>query len=48
MMADLNRHHCDCHPKNHKMATTRLRKTFHYPTDDSEDDETPADLDEEG
>lgn len=30
------------------MATTRLRKTFHYPGDDSEDDEVPKDLDEEG
>ncbi len=30
------------------MATTRLRKTFHYPADDSEDDDEPLDLDEEG
>ena len=30
------------------MAATRLRKTFHYPADDSEDDDTPRDLDEEG
>ncbi|MCJ1458875.1 hypothetical protein MMC28_009249 [Mycoblastus sanguinarius] len=29
------------------MAATRLRKTFHYPADDSEDDDTPRDLDEE-
>ena len=30
------------------MATARLRKTFNYPADDSDDDDTPRDLDEEG
>ncbi len=30
------------------MATTRLRQTFHYPADNSEDDDEPLDLDEEG
>jgi len=30
------------------MATARLRKTFHYPANNSNDDETPSDLDEEG
>ena len=30
------------------MATTRLRKAFQYPGDDSEEDDTPRDLDEEG
>ena len=30
------------------MATARLRKTFHYPADNSDDDDTPRDLDEEG
>lgn len=30
------------------MAATRLRKTFRYAADDSDDDETPMDLDEEG
>lgn len=30
------------------MATTRLRKTFHYPADNSDEDETPLALDEEG
>ena len=31
-----------------EMATTRLRKTFRYPADGSDDDETPKDLDEQG
>lgn len=31
-----------------KMAATRLRKTFQYPEDDSDDDDTPRDMDEEG
>ena len=31
-----------------KMAATRLRKTFQYPVDNSDDDDTPKDLDEEG
>ncbi len=35
-------------PSNLEMATTRLRKTFQYPADNSDDDDTPADLDEEG
>lgn len=31
------------------MATTRLRKTFHYPAGDiGDDDDVPTDLDEEG
>ena len=30
------------------MAAPRLRKTFHYPADDSEEDDTPEGLDEEG
>lgn len=30
------------------MATARLRKVFHYPADNSDDDDTPGDLDEEG
>ena len=30
------------------MASARLRKTFHYPADNSDEDETPEDLDEEG
>ena len=30
------------------MAATRLRKTFNYPADDSDGDDTPGDLDEEG
>ena len=31
------------------MATTRLRKTFHVPADDGEDDiEIPREMDEEG
>lgn len=30
------------------MATTRFRNTFHYPADDSDGDDTPKDLDEEG
>ena len=30
------------------MAATRLRKTFQYPTDNSDDDDTPKDLDDEG
>lgn len=30
------------------MATTRLRKTFHYPADNSDEDDTPLELDEEG
>ena len=30
------------------MSTTRLRKSFHYPVNDSEDDDTPLALDEEG
>lgn len=30
------------------MATARLRKTFRYPEDDSEEDETDRGLDEEG
>ena len=30
------------------MSTTRLRKSFHYPADNSEDDDTPLALDEEG
>ena len=30
------------------MATARLRKTFHYPADNSDEDDTPRDLDEEG
>ena len=25
-----------------------MRKTFHYPAEDSEDDDTPRDMDEEG
>ncbi|KAL9636337.1 MAG: hypothetical protein Q9164_002883 [Protoblastenia rupestris] len=29
------------------MATARLRNTFRYPADNSEDDDTPGDLDEE-
>ncbi|CAF9910209.1 MAG: hypothetical protein ALECFALPRED_006419 [Alectoria fallacina] len=29
------------------MATTRLRRTFRYPADNSEDDDIPTDLDEE-
>lgn len=29
------------------MATARLRKTFQYPTDNSDEDDTPRDLDEE-
>ena len=31
-----------------RMATTRLRKTLHYPADESDEDDTLADLDEEG
>ena len=30
------------------MATARLRKTFRYPADNSDEDDTPRDLDEEG
>ncbi|KAL6715082.1 hypothetical protein ACLMJK_007343 [Lecanora helva] len=30
------------------MATTRLRKTFKYPTDSSDEDNLPNDMDEEG
>lgn len=30
------------------MATTKLRKTFKYPADDSEEDDLPEALDEEG
>ena len=30
------------------MATTQLRRSFRYPTEDSDDDDTPNDLDEEG
>lgn len=30
------------------MATARLRKTFQYPADNSDEDDTPGDLDEEG
>ena len=30
------------------MATAKLRKTFRYPSDDSDEDETPQALDEEG
>jgi len=30
------------------MAATRLRKTIHYPADNSDEDDTPKDLDEEG
>ncbi len=30
------------------MAATRLRKTFQYPADNSEEDEEPRDMDEEG
>lgn len=30
------------------MASTRLRKTFQYPDDHSDDDETPEVMDEEG
>ncbi len=30
------------------MAATRLRKSFKYPTDDSDDDSLPRDMDEEG
>lgn len=30
------------------MATTKLRKTFRYPADDSEEDDLPQALDEEG
>lgn len=30
------------------MATTKLRKTFKYPADDSEEDDSPQALDEEG
>ena len=30
------------------MATARLRKTFQYPADNSDEDDTPRDLDEEG
>lgn len=30
------------------MATTKLRKTFRYPADDSEEDASPQALDEEG
>lgn len=29
-------------------ATTRLRRTFHYPTEDNLSDSTPDVLDEEG
>ncbi|MCJ1255729.1 hypothetical protein MMC24_003546 [Lignoscripta atroalba] len=29
------------------MASTRLRKTFHYPADTSDEDDTPRELDEE-
>jgi hypothetical protein len=29
-------------------ATARLRKTFHYPTDNDSDDSLPKSLDEEG
>ena len=31
-----------------KMATVKLRKTFRYPSDDSDEDKTPQALDEEG
>ena len=30
------------------MAITRLRKTFHYAADNSDEDDTPLELDEEG
>ena len=30
------------------MATARLRKTFRYPADNSDEDDMPRDLDEEG
>lgn len=30
------------------MATARLRKTFQYPADNSDEDDMPRDLDEEG
>ena len=30
------------------MATTRLRKSFQYPADDSDEDEAPLAMDEEG
>lgn len=30
------------------MATARLRKTFNYLAENSDDDDTPRDLDEEG
>lgn len=30
------------------MANTRLRKTFQYPADNSDEDEAPRDMDEEG
>ena len=32
----------------HNMVATRLRKTFRYPADNSDDDDVPKDLDEEG
>ena len=31
-----------------KMAAVHLRKAFHYPTDGSDEDDGPMDLDEEG
>ena len=30
------------------MNNTRLRKTFQYPTDDSDEDDAPQAMDEEG
>ena len=35
-------------PTTITMATTRLRSAFRYPPDDSDDDELPANMDEEG
>lgn len=35
-----------CEPRI--MATTQLRRSFRYPTEDSDDNDTPNDLDEEG
>ena len=30
------------------MATTRVRKTFKYPAENSDDDDMPREMDEEG
>lgn len=37
-----------CQNVTYHMATARLRKAFHYPADNSDDDDIPKDLDEEG